>query len=922
MTTLTVCPHCESPADTASGICAGCRKPIDASSAGLEQKLSDAFGERYELVGRVGAGAFGEVYRARDQRLDRDIALKQVRLDGRNSGEAEEMRLRSMREAKMAAKLLHPNIVTVHDVVDVADSTLILMEYVDGTTLEARLREGRLGFEECLGLMAQTADALDHAHEQGVVHRDIKPANLMIDRKERIRITDFGIAKTETGADITATGNVLGTPYYMSPEQARGAERLDGRADLFSLGCVIYECLAGYKPFQGKAVVDILLRLLHEPPASLDCEALEIPGGVPEVLHRAMAKDAEERYGTARELIDALRQAPAAAPASPVGETLSIAPESRTAAAAEPARADVPKPVVTRREPGTVTSFDIEDQGSLADRGLADVLGDIHQRRRTGILHVESGSSSKRVYFHEGAIVFANSDVESDRLGRFLIRGGIIDESTYESASSAMERSGQRLGRALVDAGQLSEDRVESLVAEQVQEIIFSMFRWTAGHYGFEALEPAVEKDLHLDLSTEEIILDGVRKMVSDETIRGAIGSLDRVPSLATSDALVGGDVTLSPSEGYVLSRIDGQTSVAELMAICSMGEEETLRCVCALASMGAIRWESSGGAEPEPEPRPVSSFGTAAEELGTDRVRRSSAPSDDVDSTLQDIAKKKASIGQVTHYELLEISRDASHSQVKAGFFSLTKRYHPDRHRADAFRGVQTDLENILIGLRDAYDVLGHPVHRVGYDSNLPPVAGAESEPVAAGSSTGAVADPPPPQPKAAPDAEGSTSGSVPEAFASPQSLALHHYRAGKIHYEEEDYHEAVQSLREAVRLDDEKADYHRMLGCALAKNPRWKADAVKHFTQAIELAPFDTASYVELARLYDEGGLATRAKKVYEQVLELNPDHEVARERVGGTAEAEGSSSRWLDKTGVLKWLRRGKDGDESEPEPKKAS
>lgn len=238
MITTTDCPHCEAATDPAAGICAGCRKPIDDSSVSLDKQLAETFGDRYELVSRVGAGAFGEVYRAIDSRLDREVALKQIRLDGfRSSGEAEEMRLRSLREAKMAAKLLHPNIVTVHDVIDVSNSTLILMEFVDGTTLESQLREnGRIGFEECLELMSQTAAALDHAHELGVVHRDIKPANLMIDGKGRIRITDFGIAKTENGADITATGNVLGTPYYMAPEQARGSDRLDGRADVFSLG--------------------------------------------------------------------------------------------------------------------------------------------------------------------------------------------------------------------------------------------------------------------------------------------------------------------------------------------------------------------------------------------------------------------------------------------------------------------------------------------------------------------------------------------------------------------------------------------------------------------------------------------------------------------------------------------------------------
>ena len=330
----------------------------------FEEALRHAFRDRYTPLGRLGAGAYGVVFRARDTVLERDVAVKQVRLDTiTNPAQAEEMKRRTLREAKMAAKLLHPNIVMVHDVAHTLTSILIIMEFIDGTTLESRLREkGRLSRPETIELMSQTAAALDHAHARGVVHRDIKPANLMIDRSGAVKITDFGIAKSQSGtemtANITATGNVLGTPYYMSPEQARGDVPLDGRSDLFSLGCVVYECLAGQKPFRGKAVVDILLRIVNGSADALDFDALSLHPDIGLVLDRVLAKEPEKRFESAREFVEALGNAPHH--------------EAMAAGAA---------PVITSRGAGT-SSFDINLQGELADKGLAQIIRDIQSERQ------------------------------------------------------------------------------------------------------------------------------------------------------------------------------------------------------------------------------------------------------------------------------------------------------------------------------------------------------------------------------------------------------------------------------------------------------------------------------------------------------------------------------------------------------------
>jgi serine/threonine-protein kinase len=247
----------------------------DSGDSAGRRAVSELLGDRYEILRKLGAGAFGEVYEARDTTLGRKVAIKRIRLDAFAEGpELEEVKQRFLQEAQVAANLRHPNVVTMHDIAAKESSSFMVMELVEGRTLQALLRErGRLSLEQTLPLLSQAAAALDFAHSNGVIHRDVKPANLMIEPSGQVKVMDFGIAKAAASGNITRTGAILGTPNYMAPEQARGGA-VDGRADLFSLGCVLYECLTGRKPFVGDSVTAILLKVLTEPPPSVDFEAL------------------------------------------------------------------------------------------------------------------------------------------------------------------------------------------------------------------------------------------------------------------------------------------------------------------------------------------------------------------------------------------------------------------------------------------------------------------------------------------------------------------------------------------------------------------------------------------------------------------------------------------------------------------------
>jgi serine/threonine-protein kinase len=263
---------------------------------------------RYQITGSLGFGAMGAVYKAFDPLIRRPLAIKTVRVDiPRSSPQYRSFLDRFQHEAQISGTLSHPGIVTLFDLGEDRGDPFFAMEFVDGRTIADILAEGeRFKPERVIGLVSQVAAALDYAHSRGVIHRDIKPANLILYDGDKVKITDFGIAKL-ADADITHAGALLGTPSYMSPEQAMG-EKLDGRSDIFSLGVVAFEMLSGQQPFPGPNVTSILYKLVHVDP--VEPADLEMNGLVPhkwrEVFHKVLAKKPERRYQTASAFVQDL----------------------------------------------------------------------------------------------------------------------------------------------------------------------------------------------------------------------------------------------------------------------------------------------------------------------------------------------------------------------------------------------------------------------------------------------------------------------------------------------------------------------------------------------------------------------------------------------------------------------------------------
>ncbi len=283
---------------------------------------------RYLILAELGRGAMGVVYKARDPQLDRLVAIKTLRTDlGLAPEIAADFKKRFYREAMAAGRLNHPNIVAIHDVLEIDETPYIIMEYVDGETLSTLLvAEGPLEPKRAVDIVVQACDALEYAHARGIVHRDIKPANILVSGGRDVKVSDFGIARI-SGTKFTQTGAMVGSPSYMSPEQVRGAA-VDGRSDLFALGVVLYEALSGADPFSGESPSTVLYKIVHEEPPPIPERNQAVPLVLDAVTRRALAKDPDRRYPSARAFAEALKKAmePAATGATTLQDQTLIQP--------------------------------------------------------------------------------------------------------------------------------------------------------------------------------------------------------------------------------------------------------------------------------------------------------------------------------------------------------------------------------------------------------------------------------------------------------------------------------------------------------------------------------------------------------------------------------------------------------------------
>ena len=328
---------------------------------------------RYQIVSELGRGSMGVVYHGFDPVIGRTVAIKTMLTEGLSSQEFREFKARFQREAQAAGVLSHPNIVNVFDYGEDSGILYLIMEYLEGKSLE-KLVEGQniLPIETIIPMYGQVCNALDHAHQNGIVHRDIKPANIMVLGNGLVKVTDFGIAKM-VSMGMTQAGQVLGTPNYMSPEQVKGRQ-IDGRSDIFSLGIILYDLVTGEMPFGGENITTIIYKIINEnpiPPRELDAT---IHPGLSYVICKALAKSPEERYQTCRELADDLKNfkylgGPAAPSATMILKARALQSTDLERAAATPVES--PTPPIAPAEPARIAPIQQPSPGQAPVQVIA-----------------------------------------------------------------------------------------------------------------------------------------------------------------------------------------------------------------------------------------------------------------------------------------------------------------------------------------------------------------------------------------------------------------------------------------------------------------------------------------------------------------------------------------------------------------------
>ncbi len=329
------------PSDAAGALMTACNSILSQADnrPSLEDCLEKQIG-KYRLLKKIGEGGMGEVYLARNEETGREVALKILPSElTRNTQYIERFR----REATAVAKLEHPHIIKVYEIDEQDGVHFFSMEYLGGLTLRSFIdQSGRIPIPEAVAIITDIAGALEYAHSQGIIHRDVKPDNIIADESGAFKVMDFGIARMEEGTQLTVTGSIMGTPDYMSPEQASG-KKVDLRADIYSLGIVFYEMVTGRLPFSGKTAVEVLQMHLKQAPESPKTINPDIPGRLASVINKMLEKQPADRYASFRHVTNAIGQA--------VPRTMRAAAEApaRTIMLKQPRKAERPPPRVRER---------------------------------------------------------------------------------------------------------------------------------------------------------------------------------------------------------------------------------------------------------------------------------------------------------------------------------------------------------------------------------------------------------------------------------------------------------------------------------------------------------------------------------------------------------------------------------------------
>jgi len=537
-------------------------------------------------------------------------------------------------------------------------------------------------------------------------------------------------------------------------------------------------------------------------------------------------------------------------------------------------------------------------KGDLAEGVIPALLQELYVGRRSGTIQFARGSERQSVRLRHGHIVNAQSNVPEDRLGEMLVRRGLLSPADLTRATEVVVKEHKRLGQVLLELELMNQNGLEDAIPLHVHEMLSRLFTWGEGTYEFVEETDETGEELTLKLSTAELILEAVQAIQDPDVVRYLLGDLERVLALSNDPLLRFQKATLSPADGFVLSRVDGTTSAREILQMIPLPAEVVQKSLLALLSTGIIEHGSARkprapvtaprAAPPavEAEPLPPAARTAASPPPPAApppappvvQVPAASAPAAGPAATVDDKTEERRrevleaweGLKTHNHFEVLGIPRASGEAEVKEAYFRLARRFHPDAHHAASLGDLRDKLEQVFIHLGEAYEVLRDPKRRAEYEERLGRSQPRPREPAAAATAPEAGPPAPPPDPED-------------EARLAEEAIR----RAERL-YEKGQYFDAIQLLQPAIEAAKPKMKQRGRIAlarCYLTKSKLGK-DAEETLLAVTKEDPQNVDAHALLAGLYRDRGLRTRATAMYRRVLELNPEHEEAAQFLAGAA------------------------------------
>ncbi|HVO13012.1 MAG TPA: DUF4388 domain-containing protein [Vicinamibacteria bacterium] len=544
--------------------------------------------------------------------------------------------------------------------------------------------------------------------------------------------------------------------------------------------------------------------------------------------------------------------------------------------------------------------------GALAEGVVPQLLREIYVRRRNGWLHFQRGGERQSLQFRRGHIVNAFTNVVQERLGEILVRRGLLAEADLGRATERMLSEKRRLGEVLIDLGLIDKSGLEDAVALHVHEMLTKVFSWTEGSYSFEPEDDSFAGTLTLKLSTGELILEAVRAVRDPQVIREALGDLDRVLAPSSDPLLRFQALALAPTDGFVLSRIDGVASGREIVQMIPLPAEEAERSLFGLLSTGVIEYVAGARrpqapAQPAPMP-PATTSGTP------ETTAQRTGDGEEIAERRREIVEAAAGIATRTHFEVLGVPRTANEAEIKEAYFRLARRFHPDVHHASSLSDLRDSLEAVFIRLGQAYDVLRDPRRRAQYEERLGPRP-APAAPVTPQPQPAQVPRPTDPAPPAAPTAAPAAAKAAkpPRDHEEDVRVAEDALRRAAKLFEKEKYWDAIQLLEPVADRTSGRlySKMRTLLARCYLKNPKWSRRAEEALLEVTRRDPAAADAWGLLGGIYASKQMHNRALSMYRKALELDPEHAEAASYVASHSPDDAAAGQ--PSPGVLKRLFR---------------